>query len=358
VIALTKLVRIRGSALLGILVIALVLAVLGTTLMVAMGGESRSSARNVSSAQALGLADSGLEHVYATLLDDELKPDEVEDAFAGGVSLSDWEEVQGYTTVTVELSAPRTATLTSTGHVDSPEYSRTIQMEVKYSPPPMFEYLLGAFGDTSSISLVGSATIDGNIHSNGTGTGPPAGYAISVSGTKLAVTEDSYATAVGTVRDHPSQPAFGGNAISGAPKVEPEADIDLWRNLAQEDGQYYSGDFTLNGGTHQIGGVVFVTGSISFGGNVVVRGNALFVSEFGNISASGGADIEGSLYACVGNISLGGTNQSAKINGSVIAECGNISAGGNVDLTYPTEFPDEEWAMFRWRRGSWRETGW
>lgn len=128
-----------------------------------------------------------------------------------------------------------------------------------------------------------------------------------------------------------AQDVFGdGNYVEGDVDYIPIPDIDLtpWFYKALADGEVYNG-YTLNAGSYTPpGGIIWVNGDVSLGGQSTFNGTIIAT---GNVSLAGGANVNGpnndfAIASIGGNVTH---NSNGKIYGLVYAKIGKFALTGN-----------------------------
>ncbi|TAN38162.1 MAG: hypothetical protein EPN23_03085 [Verrucomicrobia bacterium] len=188
----------------------------------------------------------------------------------------------------------------------------------------------------NSVVDVGSGTVQSNTKLTISGNGGINGNAASSGQIKL--------TGNATIQGNSTAPSYslsGNAAIAGtkttasvAPVTVPSIDLTPYYNAALANGQVYntsqsySGNYTLN----PVGGILWVNGNLSFGGNGTINGCIIATGDItmsGNVTQSKYGNYPG-LASQNGSITLSGNVSN---HGLLYAKTGNVMVSGNVDFT-------------------------
>lgn len=363
----------RGSALVTALLTAMVLTILGTSVLAMSAGALRLSVIRRDGEMAFNVAEAGVRHGVRRLKENK--------TYAGQAALP-----FGAGTVTIRMvpvaGEPKqqdviaTATLVSVG---GREVQRTIKSRVDFNAPS------GAFNHAilsdEALDLNGNPQVDsgprlneGHIHSNAR---------IFMSGNP-----DIYgrASAVGTV-SWSGNPRIVGGAVSGEESVDlPPVDDEALRLEASRNGVtagevhissndpvtlsgLYTGNLKISGNPAiTMVGIVYVRGTIELSGNTTTRiGDGVLVTEGGlkfngngtfeggngmalvslsraargasvpAVDISGNPTIKGVIYSPYGHFKLSG---NPTILGSIVTR--SIEISGNPTVTRNTDFDQPE----------------
>jgi hypothetical protein len=310
-----------------------------------MGGESRSSSRQVSSAQALALADAGVEYVYARLVGENIKIDKVKNVFSEPVILhDDW--TKGRAEVVVDSPAPGTnvVVMTSQGIIEAPEYRRTVKASFFYAPALSFSRTAVSYDNDGRIELDGGVVLSGGLHANGD---------INTSGNSQALDVTGTITASGSI-----SPLLGGH-YSHPWDAPTQADIEALKEKAIADGRYYPTGLTVKppGNDPRVyEGLIFVDGDLKFQGGLNVSGYAIWVVT-GTIEFRNSGYVHGFFYSTYrhpSNRSITVTGNT-QITGALLSN-GSIKLSGAIGAGSPKE-ADENLLPRRWTRHTWEEIG-
>lgn len=349
----------RGSVLMGVMALFLALSILSLTVVHAMGAETRSTANRTASAQALALADAGVDYVYTRLKQARIRPQNVESDFDYPSEIDDWNAIRGRTILEVTWPGGNTITVSSTGIVEQPPARRRVIQELNWKPHPALQYALAAFGDGSLVHIGGNVELTGHVHSNGTAE------AVWVEGHPPEI--EGVASYVGEINDPHGhfEDAEQVEAIDApteeeiAEWIEAAKEADAWEEyseglrIAGSEAREYKGIVEVHSGAVQDG--------LEFSGGATVTGDALFIVWSGDILIKGASVVEASfLLMGDGEIKIEGTGPSGetmKMAGTVASERGTVEFKGNVSMEQRPLCDSEHEAVYGWERGTWREGG-
>ena len=346
----------RGSVLMGVMALFLALSILSLTVVHAMGAETRSTANRTASAQALALADAGVDYVYTRLKQARIRPQNVESDFDYPSEIDDWNAIRGRTILEVTWPGGNTITVSSTGIVEQPPARRRVIQELNWTPHPALQYALAAFGDGSLVHIGGNVKLTGHVHSNG------MAEAVWVEGHPPEI--EGVASYVGEINDPHGH-------FEGAEKVDSidaptEEEIEEWIEAAGNSEGYPEGLRIAGSEEREYKGIVEVRSGavqdgLEFSGGATVTGDALFIVRSGNILIKGASVVEASfLLMGDGEIKIEGTgptDDAMKLAGTVASEKGTITFKGNVSMEQRPLCDVEHEAVYGWERGTWREGG-
>lgn len=195
----------------------------------------------------------------------------------------------------------------------------------------------------------GAGLVTGDIHANGR-IYNTTGASKTIDGTASACGTVSGVAATNTLESHP---------VIEVPEYLP---FDEWEAIAAANGEHYVGNKSFGGKsyTEPNGGLMYVSGNVSFGqnstfkGHLVVGGSITIAQRFEYIPVNtnayrfallAGSDINiGQLsYGLVGDIWAGRdieVSNNTSINGQLIAK-GNVNVGNRLIITALPEDEDE-----------------
>lgn len=201
------------------------------------------------------------------------------------------------------------------------------------NPKGPFSYTIFSGSPTDTLTLNGSQTVKGSVHSNDkltvNGSSNISGAAegankVTVNGSGQIGTVSS--DTVDHIRINGSVDV--GNITGGAENIDMP---DYTQQIESIAAQKYSGNQTLNGNV-DVTGNMYVTGNVILNGSVNSTGTIL---STGNITINGSSSISGSnqifLYSANGNITVNGSNFNSSTSSVIIyAPNGTITLNGSV----------------------------
>lgn len=351
----------------------------------AITSSARSARHDIASAQALALAEAGVDKAIYELNQNGNYAGETDTSLSTGTF-----------TIAVSSVDGSTKQIIATGAVpnsQNPIATRTITARVGIDNS-IISFHYGAQVGAGGMTMANNSQVTGNIYSDGpiTGSGTITGDATSASSTGLI----SGVTVQGTARARSlSNCNVGGDAYyqtisscpvagtkypgSANPATEPmpisDTQIDSWETFASTTGNVINGNYTLSGtqtfgptlingnltinGTLKLSGVVWVKGNIIFGNNSgltvsSITGNdgAILIADFpgseaikGTVSLSNNVEISGNgsagSYPMILSTNSGSTAITLGNNAeSVIlyASRGTIMVSNNAEVNQVTAY--------------------
>ncbi|HEY9856136.1 MAG TPA: polymer-forming cytoskeletal protein [Stenomitos sp.] len=344
----------RGMALFTALLLSTVLVLLVSMSIRYALTSSKTMQVDRARAQALNVAEGGVEWAVSRFDPTALGSLATSSAFAGGeYTLTARPLPNNRFAVRAEAWVPASA---------SPEAHRLIEVVLATGSNPLGNFAMATDGN---LSLNGSVTFNstpaagqGNIHSNS--DVDINGGSTTIQGSVSATDQVSPAT----------YPGVTGSVSSQAPQVEISSytspQIQAFATDARAlgthslsdplgttlSGYYQSyggydildsanitgGSLSISGGTYTISGTVFIEGNLSISGNARLQGNGLIVVTQ-KISISGNPYVEGTKASQLGLVTLSSRDPAIDLGGAnniraiVFAPNGNVAVHGNVNMT-------------------------
>ncbi len=195
----------------------------------------------------------------------------------------------------------------------------------------------------ATITDNGGAPVEPGIHTTGEIHGSGPGFNIFNS--------NPTPTATVTYGNGPADTIVAGSETDLIYRSDPELEEDVFRAMAQGQGNYFPGDFPsnpptdpypngsfyLDAPTNTIPNVVFIEGSFAINGSDTFNG--IFYVKGSTTALNGNYQVNGILISA-GDISMNGSPQDPDINGGIIHTGNTITANGNPNVSINEDFFD------------------